>query len=59
MAIPPTFEFRGVPGLSAELTSKLETVRPETIAQAARIEGMTPAALTLLTVRVGKAARAA
>ena len=42
---------RQLPGLSTELRQKLETVRPATLGQAGRIEGMTPAALTLVMLR--------
>ncbi len=48
VAIPDELEIRGLAGLSRELQEKLEAVRPVTLGQAARIEGMTPAALTLL-----------
>ncbi len=48
--IPADFVYRGIPGLSRELTEKLEQVRPETLGQAARIDGMTPAALAVLAV---------
>ncbi|MCL5776654.1 tRNA uridine-5-carboxymethylaminomethyl(34) synthesis enzyme MnmG [Limibaculum sp. FT325] len=47
-ALPPDLEYAAIPGLSSELRSKLERVRPETLGQASRIEGMTPAALALL-----------
>ncbi|MGI3210309.1 tRNA uridine-5-carboxymethylaminomethyl(34) synthesis enzyme MnmG [Roseovarius tibetensis] len=50
--IPRDFDFVSVDGLSNELKTKLETVRPQDLAQAARIEGMTPAALTLLLVNL-------
>jgi tRNA uridine 5-carboxymethylaminomethyl modification enzyme len=46
--IPRGFVYRGLAGLSHELVEKLERVRPETVARAARIDGMTPAALGLL-----------
>ena len=46
--IPPGFSFEGLPGLSNELREKLNRVRPDTLGQAARIDGMTPAALTIL-----------
>jgi len=49
-AIPAEFDFERIDGLSNELKSKLSTVRPGDLAQASRIEGMTPAALTLLLV---------
>ncbi|MCA8881172.1 MAG: tRNA uridine-5-carboxymethylaminomethyl(34) synthesis enzyme MnmG [Rhodobacteraceae bacterium] len=50
--IPADFLYEGVSGLSAELQQKLSRVRPATMAQAARIEGMTPAALLLLLSRL-------
>lgn len=53
-SIPPALDYRSIPGLSAELRGKLERVRPETLAQAARIEGMTPAALTLIHLRISR-----
>jgi tRNA uridine 5-carboxymethylaminomethyl modification enzyme len=45
-------DFRALPGLSNEVRAKLDLVRPRTLGQAARIEGMTPAALTLLAAHV-------
>lgn len=48
VSIPPGFDFAAVPGLSTEVRGRLETVRPRTLGQAGRIEGVTPAALTLL-----------
>jgi tRNA uridine 5-carboxymethylaminomethyl modification enzyme len=52
--IPLNFSYQGIDGLSNELQKKLTESRPETLAQAARIEGMTPAALTLLLARLRK-----
>ncbi|ATX67608.1 tRNA uridine-5-carboxymethylaminomethyl(34) synthesis enzyme MnmG [Roseinatronobacter bogoriensis] len=49
---PEGFDFTKVSGLSHELSSKLSRVRPETLAQASRIDGMTPAALVLLLSRI-------
>jgi tRNA uridine 5-carboxymethylaminomethyl modification enzyme len=46
--IPVGLAFEGMPGLSRELQGKLTAVRPTTLGQAARIEGMTPAALALV-----------
>jgi tRNA uridine 5-carboxymethylaminomethyl modification enzyme len=46
--IPGAFDYACIEGLSNELKSKLIVARPENLAQAGRIEGMTPAALTLL-----------
>ena len=50
--IPEGFDFSALEGLSNELTAKLERARPSNLAQAARVEGMTPAALTLLLARL-------
>ena len=44
-----------MPGLSRELQAKLALVRPRTLGQAGRIEGMTPAALTLVLMRARQA----
>jgi tRNA uridine 5-carboxymethylaminomethyl modification enzyme len=46
--IPDEFDFSMLPGLSIELRQKLTAARPANLAQAARVDGMTPAALTLL-----------
>ncbi|MEL6773364.1 MAG: tRNA uridine-5-carboxymethylaminomethyl(34) synthesis enzyme MnmG [Pseudomonadota bacterium] len=46
--LPRDLDYRALPGLSGELAAKLSRHRPETLAQARRIEGMTPAALMLL-----------
>jgi tRNA uridine 5-carboxymethylaminomethyl modification enzyme len=51
-AIPAEFAYHGLSGLSNELVEKLETVRPETLGRAARIDGMTPAALALLAAHL-------
>lgn len=50
--IPDGFDYASVGGLSNELKSKLTQVRPANLAQAGRIDGMTPAALTLLLARL-------
>lgn len=47
-SIPKDFDFLSLEGLSNELKSKLTTARPATLAHAARIDGITPAALTLI-----------
>jgi tRNA uridine 5-carboxymethylaminomethyl modification enzyme len=46
--IPVDFEFAGIPGLSREIQDKLARVRPGTLGQAARIPGVTPAAIAIL-----------
>ena len=56
---PEGFDFAAVSGLSHELSAKLSRIRPETMAQAARIDGMTPAALVLLLSRLQGAAKRA
>jgi tRNA uridine 5-carboxymethylaminomethyl modification enzyme len=55
--IPSDFDYGGVRGLSAEVTQKLQRVRPETIGQAQRIPGMTPAAISLLLVHLARLGR--
>lgn len=52
LTIPPTFTYRGLPGLSRELQEKLTRYAPTSIAQAALIQGMTPAAISLLIFAV-------
>jgi tRNA uridine 5-carboxymethylaminomethyl modification enzyme len=55
-AIPAGFDFDRVRGLSAEVLAKLKHVRPQTIAQARRISGVTPAAVSLLLVHLKRGA---
>lgn len=50
--VPAGFRYEGLPGLSAEAAEKLERHRPRTLGQAARIPGVTPAAVTLLLARL-------
>ena len=52
--IPVGFDYDLLSGLSNELTAKLKRVQPANLAQAARIEGMTPAALTLILAHLRK-----
>jgi tRNA uridine 5-carboxymethylaminomethyl modification enzyme len=52
IAIPVEASFAETPGLSRELREKLGAVRPATLGQAGRIEGMTPAALALILAEV-------
>ena len=57
LKIPLEFSYDDIDGLSSELREKLKRVRPGSIGQAGRVEGMTPAALTLLVMLVRKADR--
>lgn len=50
--LPGTFDYGSIPGLSSEVRQKLERDRPTTLAQASRIDGMTPAALMLVLARI-------
>jgi tRNA uridine 5-carboxymethylaminomethyl modification enzyme len=54
LLIPKTIDYGAVGSLSNEIRDKLERVRPETLGHAARIPGMTPAALTALLAHVRK-----
>jgi tRNA uridine 5-carboxymethylaminomethyl modification enzyme len=55
LRLPPSLDYTAVSGLSAELQAKLTAIRPVTLAQAERIEGMTPAGLALLAARARRA----
>jgi len=57
VAIPLDFDFGTLPGLSNEVRQKLSLHRPATLAQAARIDGMTPAALLILLGRLKRSDR--
>jgi len=57
--IPADFDYKNISGLGNELEAKLIKVRPETIGQAQRIPGMTPAAISLLLVTLSKRRRVA
>jgi tRNA uridine 5-carboxymethylaminomethyl modification enzyme len=54
ISIPADFAYNGLPGLSNELRQKLSRTRPASLGQAARLDGMTPAALMLLLAHVKK-----
>jgi tRNA uridine 5-carboxymethylaminomethyl modification enzyme len=54
IAIPQGFAFSALPGLSTEIRQKLEGHRPASLGQAARLDGMTPAALMLLLAHLKK-----
>ncbi len=55
--IPEGFDYSVLSGLSNELKAKLERIQPRTLAQAGRVEGMTPAALTLILARLRQSQR--
>jgi len=55
--IPEGLDYRKLPGISQEILHKLEEVMPSSIGQASRIQGMTPAALSLIMVAVEKKRR--
>ena len=57
LLIPPTFDYSALSGLSTEARQKLERHRPVTLAQAARVDGVTPAALLLLLAHLKAASR--
>ena len=52
--IPAGFPFERVPGLSTEIVQRLGQVRPDTLAHALRIPGVTPAAVAVLSAYVGR-----
>lgn len=55
--IPLSLDYRKVTGLSVEVTERLSSARPETMGQASRISGVTPAALSLLAIHVKREAK--
>jgi tRNA uridine 5-carboxymethylaminomethyl modification enzyme len=57
MPIPGDFDYGSIVSLSGEIRQKLERQRPLTLAQAGRIEGMTPAALLVLLAHLKSAAK--
>jgi tRNA uridine 5-carboxymethylaminomethyl modification enzyme len=56
VAIPTQLAFASIPGISTEMAERLEAARPETLDQAARIRGVTPAALSALYVAASRRA---
>ncbi|MCC6949361.1 MAG: tRNA uridine-5-carboxymethylaminomethyl(34) synthesis enzyme MnmG [Bradyrhizobiaceae bacterium] len=55
LALPDDLDYQAIPGLSMELRQKLGLVRPRTLGQADRIDGMTPAALALVALHARRA----
>ena len=52
--IPANFDYQGISGLSNEIKQKLSAAKPETLARASRVPGVTPAAISLLLVMLKK-----
>lgn len=52
--IPTDFQFDRVPGLTREVAQRLSQIRPDTLGQALRVPGVTPAAVALLSIFVGR-----
>jgi tRNA uridine 5-carboxymethylaminomethyl modification enzyme len=57
--IPPDFDYTSIKGFSREVLEKLQRVRPHSLGQASRIEGVTPAAISLLQVALERSRRSA
>jgi tRNA uridine 5-carboxymethylaminomethyl modification enzyme len=57
LELPVALDYDGLPGLSMEARQKLTAIRPRTLGQASRIDGMTPAALTLLAAHIRRKGR--
>jgi tRNA uridine 5-carboxymethylaminomethyl modification enzyme len=53
-AIPATFRYEGIPGLSREVVERLTSVRPATLGQAGRVPGVTPAAVTVIAAYLSR-----
>ncbi|KQP49534.1 tRNA uridine-5-carboxymethylaminomethyl(34) synthesis enzyme MnmG [Pseudorhodoferax sp. Leaf274] len=58
LRVPEDFDYMAVPALSIEVRQKLQKQRPETLGQASRVSGVTPAAISLLLVHLKKRGRA-
>jgi tRNA uridine 5-carboxymethylaminomethyl modification enzyme len=54
ISIPENCDFSQIPGISKELAEKLQKIQPQTLEHASRIQGMTPAAISLLYVVIKK-----
>ena len=54
IALPEDIDYQNIKGLSIEVSQKLGSIRPETIGQAGRVSGVTPAAVSLLLVYLKK-----
>ena len=54
LRLPADLDYASVDGLSNEARQRLESVRPDTLGQASRLEGMTPSAVSLLLIHLKK-----
>ena len=54
MKIPPDFDYRDIPGLTIEMTHTLQEIRPLSLGQASRLQGVTPAAISILMIYLKK-----
>ncbi|MDP2799244.1 MAG: tRNA uridine-5-carboxymethylaminomethyl(34) synthesis enzyme MnmG, partial [Deltaproteobacteria bacterium] len=52
--VPEDIDFRTLPGISREVQEKLDRIRPRSLGQAARISGITPAAVSILHIHLKK-----
>jgi tRNA uridine 5-carboxymethylaminomethyl modification enzyme len=52
--IPSGFTYAGIPGLSREIVERLTALRPATVGQAARVPGVTPAAVAIVASRIAR-----
>ena len=57
MELPEDMSYKGLPGLSNEVVEKLTTIQPRSLGQAARISGVTPAAIAVLQVHLKRLGR--
>jgi len=57
LALPPDLDYHAIPSLSAELRQKLSRIRPSSLGQASRIDGMTPAALAVILAHMQRRER--
>jgi tRNA uridine 5-carboxymethylaminomethyl modification enzyme len=56
-ALPSSLEYEGLPGLSREVVQRLREVRPETLGQAGRIPGVTPAAVAVISAALDRVSK--
>jgi tRNA uridine 5-carboxymethylaminomethyl modification enzyme len=57
-AIPAGFDYGAIPGLSREVRERLSALQPQSLGQASRVAGVTPAAISLLSIHLRRRARA-